>query len=189
MVGLVQKLLFDLIEASAGREALSEVKHRAQVPEDKVFHIGEVYDDDEWRRLFTATCEVLNITPEQAEEVYADFFLKDGLKRWPTWFQMSKNSREFLERQPAIHNSFATGLQDPAARCAMNDKFRLEKSEAELVVHYRSPNRHCGLYKALARWIMKYYGDSGTIEESCCLKKGDPECEIHIRWVQGAVPQ
>ena len=68
MVGLMQKLLFDLAESSAGVEATREVRRRAAVPQDKEYHINEVYDDAEWRRLFAATCEVLSLTPEQAEE-------------------------------------------------------------------------------------------------------------------------
>ena len=55
--------------------------------------------------------EVLNTTQEQAEEAYADFFCKDALERWPTWFTMSKNAREFLEKQPRIHHGFATSVR------------------------------------------------------------------------------
>ncbi len=182
MVGLVHKLLFDLIDSTSGPEAVSEVKRLAGVPQDKQFRMDEAYNDEEWRRLFAATCEVLEITQEQAEEVYADFFIQDARKRWPMWFSMSKTAREFLERQPKIHNGFATGVQDPQARQAITDKFQLEALENELIMHYRSPNRLCGLYLALARWIINHYGDKATVQETQCLKNGDPECQIHIRW-------
>ena len=182
MVGLVHKLLFDLVESLVGAEAVSEVKRRAGVPADKTFRMDEAYDDEEWRRLLAAACDVLEVSQQQAEETYADFFLIDALQRWPMWFQMSRNSREFLERQPKIHNGFATGVHDVEAGRAINDKFRLETSDKELVMHYRSPNQLCGLYQALARWIINHYGDEATIEETRCLKKGDPECEIHVCW-------
>lgn len=182
MVGLIQKLLFDLVELADGTEAVAEVKRRAGVPEDKEFRMDEAYDDQEWQRLLAAACEVLNVTQEQAEEAYADLFFKDALRRWPMWFQMSRNAREFLERQPRIHNGFATGVQDPGARQSINDKFQLEKHKGELVMHYRSPNQLCGLYKALAHRISNHYGEKASIEETRCLKQGDPECEIHISW-------
>ena len=182
MVGLVQKLLFDMIESSAGEDAACEVRRRAEVPQDKVFHINVVYDDAEWRRLFAATLDVLNLTQEQAEEAYADFFLKDGQTRWPMWFQMAKNAREFLVRQPKIHNGFATSQQDPALRSAIDDKFEVEERDGELVVHYRSPNQLCGLYMALARCVIDYYGDNAIVEEACCAKNGASECEIHVCW-------
>ena len=182
MVGLVQKLLLDMIESNAGADSVREVKRRAGVPEDKTFRMDEAYDDDEWRRLLAATCEVLNITQEQAEEAYADFFFEDCIKRWPMWFQMAKSARDFFELQPRIHNGFATGVRDPSAGRAINDKFDLEEGNGGLVMHYRSPNRLCGLYKALARLLINHYGDNATIKETRCLKKGDSECELHICW-------
>lgn len=182
MVGLIQKLLLDLVESARGAETVREVKRRAGVPEEKEFRIDEVYDDAEWRRLLGATCEVLNLTPERAEETFADFFCKDSMKRWPMWFDMSKNAREFLVRQPKIHNGFATGVQNTEDQRAIDDKFHLEKRNGGLVMHYSSPNRLCGLYAALARWIIKHYGDDASVQEARCLKKGDSECEIHIRW-------
>ena len=75
-----------------GRQSL------AGVPEERQFRINEAYDDEEWQRLLAATCEVLDITQEQAEQAYADFFCKDAQQRWPRWFQMSENGRQFLER-------------------------------------------------------------------------------------------
>ena len=182
MVGLVQKLLLDLIESSADADAVREVKRRAGVPEDKTFRMDVAYDDEEWRRLLAATCEVLNVTQEQAEEAFADFFYKDSIKRWPMWFQMAKSARDLLELQPRIHNGFATGVQDPTAGRAINEKFQLETHNGELVMRYRSANQLCGLYKALARKIISHYGDDATIKETQCLKNGDPECELHICW-------
>ncbi len=182
MVGLIQKLLMDFVEVSAGPEAVAEVKRRAEVPIDKVFRMDEVYDDAEWRRLLGATCAVLDLTPEQAEEAYADFFFKDSQKRWPMWFTMAKNAREFLVRQPAIHNGFATGVRDVESRQAITDKFEVEERDQDLVVHYSSPNKLCGLYMKLAERIIDLYGDSATVSEKQCCKDGNAECEIHVQW-------
>ena len=108
--------------------------------------------------------------------------IKDGQTRWPMWFKMAKNAREFLVRQPKIHNGFATSQQDPALRSAIDDKFEVEERNGELVVHYRSPNQLCGLYMALARWIINHYGDNAVVEEASCAKNGASQCEIHVRW-------
>jgi hypothetical protein len=184
MIGLIHKTLFGLIEHLAGGDAVAEVKRRAGVPADQVFRLDEAYDDGEWQRLLEAACQVLRVPQCQAEEAFADFFCRDALRRWPTWFAMSRSAREFLERHPSIHNSFATGVRDPATRQAIGDKFDLRKYPGELVMHYRSPNRLCGLYMALARWIIRHYGDQADVEETRCLKKGDRACEVHVRWPQ-----
>jgi hypothetical protein len=172
------------VEGEAGAAAVAEVKRRAGVPVDRVFRLDTVYSDDEWQRLFDAACEVLQVTRAQAMDVYARYFCEDAIERWPTWFRMSRSSRQFLERQPTIHNCFATGVRDPEVRKAVTDKFRIEKLENEIVTHYRSPNHLCDLYEALARWIIQYYGERATIWQARCTLLGDPECEIHVRWEQ-----
>ncbi len=84
--------------------------------------------------------------------------------------------------QPEIHNTFPVGLQRPEERQAVRDKFRLEKLADELVVRYRSPNRLCDMYKAIARHVL-HYKDEATIDEPRCMKHGDDECELRIRWI------
>jgi hypothetical protein len=182
MVGLIYRTLFSLIESTAGHDAVAEVKRRANVPADKAFLADVAYEDTEWQRLFANACDVLHISHSQAERSFADFFCRDALQRWPTWFAKSHSAREFLERQPKIHHSFATAVRNPATRKEIADKFNLEKRDTELVMHYKSPNQLCGLYTALAQWLISHYGDQAAIEETRCIKRGDPECEIHIHW-------
>lgn len=189
MVGLICKLLMDLVMATAGDDGVGRVKLKAQVPREKVYKLNTVYDDAEWLRLVGAACEVLDITPDQAEAALAEFFFKDALGRWRMWFQMSRDSREFILRQPAIHNSLAAGVSEESQRSAIADKFRIEVTDDGIITHYRSANGHCGLYRALARHIIDHYGDEATVEEPRCARRGDDECEIHIRWTKcGARP-
>lgn len=68
MVGLIPKILIDLIDRVAGAEKSCEIYRRAGIPEKTRHRINEVYDDGEWRRLLAAACEVLGLTQEQAEE-------------------------------------------------------------------------------------------------------------------------
>lgn len=182
MVGLIQKVLLDLIHEVAGPVAVAEVRRLAQIPEGHNFRLDTAYPDDEWQRLLAATGRVLNKSQDELEVAYAAYFGRDALRRWPVWFEMSANARQFLERQQTIHNTFATGMRDADARSGIRDKFRIEARPHELVTHYRSPNNLCGLYKALAQWVLDHYDERATIEETSCTKRGDAECEIHIRW-------
>jgi hypothetical protein len=182
MMGLIQKVLLDLVEERGGPAAVSEVRDRAGVAPGHVFRLGENYPDDEWRRLLGAACDLLGLTEEELVEIYADVFCRDAVRRFSKWFEMSKSSREFLERQVTIHNVFAAGVRDPEARKVIVDKFWIEEREEGIVTHYRSPNRLCGMYRALARWIIRHYGEEATIEETRCMRRGDEECEIHVAW-------
>ena len=182
MIGLIQKILLDLVEERAGPEAVRDVKKSAGVPMDRVFRLGEVYSDTEWQNLLASTCRVLGANEDEVMELYADVFGRDALIRFSKWFEMSANSREFLERQIIIHNVFASGVVDPNSRKAVVDKFRIETFDDKIVTHYRSPNRLCSLYKALARWMFTHYSDEAVIEETKCMRRGDEECEIHVIW-------
>jgi hypothetical protein len=182
MIGLIQKILLDLVEEKAGPEAVKDVKRSAGVPLDRIFRIGEVYSDTEWQNLFSASCRVLGADEDHVMELYADAFGRDALVRFSKWFEMSANSREFLERQIIIHNVFASGVVDPNSRKAVVDKFRIETFDDKIVTHYRSPNKLCSLYKALARWMFTHYADDAVIEETKCMHRGDEECEIHVIW-------
>ncbi|MFN7144931.1 MAG: heme NO-binding domain-containing protein [Myxococcota bacterium] len=182
MIGLIPKMLVDLVTARAGPEAAAAVRARAGVAPDEPFRIGEVYPDATWQALYAAAQETLGVSREDAERAFARWFYEDAVKRWPTWFAMSRNAREFLERQPVIHNCFATALHDPDARAAVVEKFRLERLSDGFVMHYRSPNRHCVLYEALAQEILHHYGEVARVEQRRCVFRGDDACEIVLRW-------
>lgn len=183
MIGLIQKTLLDLVESKGGIEAVHEVRARAQVPEDRVFRIGDVYGDEEFQRLLSSSLEVLNLNRAQIFDAFADQFFKDATVRFGKWFALAKNSYDFLIFQTTIHNTFASGVVDPTERQAVQDKTSIEKvSDRYLITHYRSPNKLCDLYRALGGWVARYYGDDVVMTESKCLHRGDGECEIHVKW-------
>lgn len=188
MVGLIQKLLCDMILIAADAATLEKIKQDAGIESDRVFHLNQVYSDEEWQRLFASTLKIMNLTEDQAIDIYADYFAKDALKRFPTWFVMCKNSYEFLLIQPTIHNCFATGVTEADGELrkqickGITDKFHVDKQAMKIVTHYRSPNQLCSLYIALAKWMIAHYQDTAIIEEKKCTKRGDDECEIVIQW-------
>jgi hypothetical protein len=177
VLGYPLKTLLKALESRHGRAAVVQTLEEAGLPPDRAYRLNETYADDEAQRLTVAASRRLSV-----EEI-AEAFFEDTLRRFPTWYEMCRSSREFLEMQPRIHNTFAVGLQRPEEREAVRDKFRLEKVGDELVVHYRSPNQFCDIYKAVARHVFRHYHDTATIDEPRCMKRGDPDCELRIRWV------
>src|SRR5262249_21940641 len=147
VLGYPLKLVLNAIERRHGHEAVVQTLAEAGLPTDRAYRLNETYDDSEFQRLSVAAFQRISI------EDIAEAFFEDTLVRFPTWFAMCKTSREFLEMQPEIHNTFAIGLQRPEERDAVRDKFRLEKLDDELVIHYRSPNRLCDMYKAIAQHV------------------------------------
>jgi len=185
MIGLIPKLLLDLVEAEAGEEAAQEVRRSAGTPLDRQFRLGDPYPDTECLQLLEATCAVLSFSQEATEQAYAKFFIADALERWPAWFEMAPDAEAFLSMVPTIHNSLASGIVDPLARSAINDKFDIVRYPNKLVVTYRSGNHLCGLYRHLAQAVLDHYDEQATIEELSCTKHGAQECCFHITWPIG----
>jgi predicted hydrocarbon binding protein len=169
--------LLDAIERRHGRDGIVRTLVEAGLPAERIYRLNEPYPDSEAQRLTAVAMHLISV-----EEVAQTFF-EDTVMRFPKWFEMCKTSRQFLEMQPEIHNTFAVGLQKPAERDAVRDKFRLERLDDELVVHYRSPNRLCDMYKAIAQHVFRHYKEKATIDETQCMKRGDAECELRIRWI------
>jgi hypothetical protein len=176
VLGYPLKLLLNTIETRHGREAVVRTLVEAGLPADRVYKLNEPYADSEAQRLLAAASQLVSV------DDIAKAFFDETLVRFPTWFAMCKTSRQLLEMQPEIHNTFAHGLQRPQDRDAVREKFRLEKLDDELVVHYRSPHRLCDMYKAIAELVFRHYQDKGTIDEPRCMKRGDAECELRLRW-------
>ena len=183
---MIQKVLVNLLLRVGGQETLNEVLRKAGVPEDRNFRIDTAYSDEEWNRLLAATLEVLKVDDVTALKLYAEEFYNYAKNVFPVWFEMSKNSYQFLYRQPQVHNNFATGVTNKEERKYIEDKFHIEAFDGvegkKLITHYRSRNKLCKLYKLLAVQIIDHYKDQATITETKCLHNDDAECEIHITW-------
>jgi hypothetical protein len=184
MIGLLPRVLLQMVEEEGGTEALGQVREVAELPEDFVFRMNEPYSDFHWRTLLGTAINVLEKTPIEMEHLFAKAFFSFTYERFRSWYDMCKNAREFLELQPRIHNSFATALREPAARRAVSEKFRLDTGPNHIVVHYASPNRMCGYYVAMAQLVIRHYGDVATIQQTRCMKQGDKECEIVVHWFE-----
>lgn len=182
MVGLIQRLLLELVQQELGDDGLKRVLAQAGIPSDREFRIDTSYSDEEFQRLLQATMSQTGLDQDQLEKRYASYFLADAQRRWPMWFKMSGSAREFLLRQPKIHNGFASSMKNEEDRSRINDKFHFEEHPHHLVVHYRSPNHLCGLFKYLVMEVLELYGETACIDESLCMKQGDDECCISVSW-------
>ncbi|MGH1371058.1 MAG: heme NO-binding domain-containing protein [Cellvibrionaceae bacterium] len=184
MVGLIHRLMLDMLRQNYGTEAVSTLMTQAGLADDQVFRLDTNYSDSEFQNLLKIVLEQTPLSQEQLESQFAVHFLKDALKRWPAFFEMSDSAKSLLEKQPRIHNGFASSMTQQADRDKINDKFHLDSSDHALTVHYKSPHQLCGLYIALAGEVLNHYREQARIEELSCLKHGDDECCIKLTWPQ-----
>ncbi len=181
MVGVIHQLFFGFIQKNLGDAAVAEVKRQAGVAEDRQFRMDAAYPEEEWQKLLGAAVKLAGQPAQDIELAFARYSGEELAKRMPGFFQGCTNTLEFLKRQPAIHNMMASSVRDSKMRQQITDKFRVEGGDRETVTRYVSPNRHCMLYRGLAQWVAEYYQERIEIFEPRCQKRGDPECEIHVK--------
>jgi hypothetical protein len=183
MIGVIHQLFFAFVEKNFGSAAVAEVKRRAGLPAGHEYRMDSAYPDDEWRRILGAAVELSGLDAEKAELAFARYCGEELSVKMAGFFKGCTSTREFLKRQPSIHNMMASSVRDEVARQKIADKFRLEEVNGETVTRYASPNRHCTLYRGLAEWVAEYYKERIEVREPRCQKRGDPECEIRVKYL------
>jgi hypothetical protein len=186
MVGVIHQLFFEFVEKNFGAPAVAEVKRRAGLAAGQEYRMDSAYSDDEWRKIVAAAVELAGLEAEAAEIAFARFCGEALSQRMAGFFKNATNARDMLKQQPTIHNMIASSLVDATAKRKVTDKFRLEEANGETITHYVSPNRHCALYRGLAQWVAEYYRERIEVREPRCQKRGDPECEIHVKYLGAA---
>jgi hypothetical protein len=160
-----------LILQSCGREAGFQ------------YALDQPYGDDECARLIEASSSVLQLSRQALFESFAQAFMEDAKKRWPVWFEMAPTARDFLERQPRIHDRFGRGLNHHhRGDTTVTSKFDVQETAQGLRVLYRSPNQLCQLYMAMTRALLAHYQETAVLSQTACTHQGDAHCDIHIDW-------
>jgi hypothetical protein len=54
-------------------------------------------------------------------------------------------------------------------------------SPEEVVIHYASPRKMCGVAKGIAKGIANHYGERVALMERACMHRGAPHCEISVK--------
>ena len=89
MIGIIQKVLLDLLEETGGKPLLGAVLKRAEVPENVTFRIDQNYSDDEFHRLLQASSDETGLSEDELSALYAKAFLKRARDLFPRFFDMS----------------------------------------------------------------------------------------------------
>lgn len=181
MIGLIQKVLMDLVRDQGGEQAVQAVCARAGVDPATGFRIDTDYADIECLALMEATGDYFGLDETTLYQRYADHFIVASRRLFPMFYQMSGSAREFLQRQPRVHATLASSLRNEESRERVRDKFAVDEDGDALMVTYSSPNRLCGLYEALFQRLLAEYGETGTFEIKACQKQGADACRFCLR--------
>lgn len=181
MLGLIPLIIESTLKGLPNGEiAYIDVCQRVGFEPDQKFRLDTNYDDKKVLSMIDAAADVLGIARSEVLSAFADTFIAEANRRFPKFFEMSRDSRDFLERQPAIHACLSSGVEGLETREAVKSKFEVEKISGGIITHYKSPNCLGALYVALAERVIKHYSDTATITPLDDINAS--ECRIQIVW-------
>lgn len=187
MIGIIPHVVDAYVLEKHGDMARERLREQVGLPSGHAFRLNADYSDPLCRRIVVAAIDADGGDAGLFFERFADFFFSWTLNEFRGFFDGVASARQFLLRQPTIHNCLAAGLS-PTQRRAVDDKFAAEPTEAGLTLTYRSPNRLGAFYVALARRVARHYGERAEITIADGTLDG-PFCVFEVVLTKlGAIP-
>lgn len=147
--------------------------------QDQIFLPDQVYPDPQFQALLEAAAN--GDDPDTLHEVQVTFGRSIAprlLHMYGTQINPAWDALDVVENaETTIHR--VVRLRDPQA-----DPPRLRSvrtSPNEVVIHYDSPRRLCGVAVGIAQGVSNHYEEEMEIEEEGCTVRGDGASKIHVR--------
>lgn len=137
------------------------------------------YPDEEIVKLVVAGAEALGKTPAETLRWFGREAMPLLATHYPAFFIEHRNTKSFILSvndiiHPEVRKLYA------GAHCP---HFRFQHAANEsLIMHYDSPRRLCALAHGFLEGAGDYFGETVSVEHMTCMTKGDPKCQLGIRF-------
>lgn len=180
MIGVIPNILLELIKQHWGYDTVDRILDEAGI-DHAVYHSDVYYPDEEWERLFAKTLELIDMDREEFEWAFGRYSGEYFKRHLPNFIRDVTNAREQIARLPHLPSMVATPPHQ-----TVNHRVRVEEFDDHSVIHYTSPNHMCTFQRSLVQWMADEYETPVEIDEVLCTKKGDQECQIHVRFLDSS---
>lgn len=178
MMGIINNLLLQFVEESAGAEARAQVLERAGMT-GQVFRSEVIYTEEEWQKLIGATLAHLGVDAVAGQKAFAAWCFPVLTRKFRPFFASARSAREFLEKVPTIHRDFPSSSQ-----VGFVDKIMVRSSAPDRLVYaYQSPNNLVVLLVELGQALAAHYHEEVAIEPR---QLGPGSWEVEFRFTAGA---
>ena len=161
MKGIVVDCLKELVVESFGQETWEKILVKSDVDPKKNYKITDDVDDELVLKMFGSTCEVGNMTFEQACNVFGDFWVeKYTQKYYPEFYKGVKSSKEFLIKLDAIHATMRKRIKN-----AQPPKLSYSwKDDNTLIMVYDSYRDLTELFAGAVRGLANYFNEKVDVK-------------------------
>jgi hypothetical protein len=160
--------------AHAGWRAVTEKAGLAH----KVYLAAGQYPDTEIVSLVTAASEITKQEPFQIVEAFGEFIVPSLLKMYGHLLKPDWKSLDVIEHtEGTVHTVVRASDKD-----ALPPKLRSRRAAPDTVILlYDSPRKMCALAVGIGKGLARYFKEVLAIEQTQCMHKGGPLCEIVYR--------
>jgi predicted hydrocarbon binding protein len=151
----------------------------ATVLGDRTYSGEEAYPDEELSYLLGRAA---GATGREIDDLYREFgryaALTTFLAMYPDYYAAHTSARTFLlgieEEIHRVVRRTVPGAHPPHLRV-------VPLGSVGVVVSYTSDRRLCRLLEGLVLGTAEHYGERATIDETQCMRRGDPACAFHVQ--------
>jgi hypothetical protein len=137
--------------------------------------------------LIRRSREATGVDPDELLHSFGMFTAQQTFTRlYPAFFAISANTRSFLLTVEARIHELVRATIPNATPPELHVS---ELGDDGVTISYTSPRRLCVLLRGLAEGTARHYGETATIDETTCMRRGDPECTFEIRLRREVQPQ
>jgi len=139
---------------------------------------GQDYPDQEAGAIVGVASRKTGLAPDAVLQDYGEFIAPDLVRMYAHIIAPGWRTLDLLEHtEEAIHKAVRRDnpkASPPRLKCA-------RKGPDEVVIHYSSPRRMCGVAKGIVRGLARHYGEKVSLTEPTCMLKGGSECQLVVK--------
>jgi hypothetical protein len=156
MKGITVDCLKKLVTENYGADTWKEIALKAGVAADRDFKHGEDIEDELVLNLFGKTCEVGNLTMEQACDAYGAYWVGSYMQSvYPEFYVGVTTAREFLVKLDAIHAAMEKRMKN-----AKPPRHSYEwKDDKTLQMSYKSHRDLLVLFIGAIKGVAKHFNN------------------------------
>ena len=177
MKGIIFNLLERVVTTELGEPAWERVLDEAGL-EGAYTAVG-TYDDSELTRLAQAAASILNKETDEVVRWFGEKAFPLLSERYPDFVSGHTSTIPFLlQLNDVIHPEVRKLF--PGAYAPEFDFVRVDSST--LALGYESYRNLCAFAEGLVGGAAAHFGETVTIEQTACARRGDPKCVLLCRF-------
>jgi hypothetical protein len=181
MHGIIFAELRKFAEQALGPDGWNRLRAQAGL-QNRIYLPIQEYPDSEAVALVGAASKITGQPADALLQSFGEFIVPDLVGMYGTLLDARWKTLDVIEHtEETIHQVVRrrnAGARPPELRCE-------RPRRDQVVIHYTSARRMCGVAKGIARGLARHYRETVAIDEITCLHTGAPECLISVRTVPG----